>query len=140
MDLTTQLENNELRKVSATDGTVQYVLPGGQSFVVGEEYRAARIPKASIVTGFQAIAKKLSSDIVVSLGTPDNPLLFLDHETITSGNSVANDPTAAMQHYFPDGSDVVITIHSGGFDTPESEFVFSLFCTELETQLGKYTA
>ena len=140
MDLSTQFENNEQRKVSATDGTVLVTMPGGQDFSVGSEHIVGRIPKASIITGFIAIAAKLSSDIVVSLGTPDNPILLLDHETMSSGNSVANDPLSAMQHYFPDGSDVVLTIHSGGFNTADSRFQFSIQVTELETKLGKYTA
>ena len=140
MDLSTQFENNEQRKVSATDGTVLATMPGGQTFTLGEQHIVGRIPKNSIVTGFQAIAAKLSSDIVVSLGYTDNPVLFLDNETMSSGYSVANDAYAAMQHYFPDGADIVLTIHSGGFNGPDSRLQYTLFTTELETKLGKYTA
>ena len=140
MDFTTQLGNNEQRKVSASDSTLLAIMPGGQSLPLGEQHIIGRIPKNSIVTGFQAIAQGLSSDIVVSFGYTDNPVLFLDNATLVDGETAVNDQYSAMQHYFPDGADLVLTIHSGGFNTPNSILQTSVMVTELETKLGKYTA
>ena len=139
MNLSQQLQNNEVRAVTSTIGAIKAQMPGSVVPAIGEQHTIGRVPKGSIVTGWTIIGKGFSSDVVVSVGFPDNPTFWLDNVTLVSTYTQTNDPLQPMQDLFKDGADIIITIHSGGFDG-ESEIRFVLNCVEYETKLGKYAA
>ena len=139
MNLSTQLENNEARCKSASVCQLLGVMPGGQTLPLGEQHIFGAVPKHCITTGWTAILDHSANDIVVSVGFTGNPTFWLDNVTLSNGGTIVNDRTQPMQDYFPEGSDIVVTVHSG--DMGESgRFRFQLDQTELETKVGKYTA
>jgi hypothetical protein len=139
MDLRNQLQNDELRAKTSVIGTVLGVMPGGQDLVVGEQHIVGAVPKNCYTTGWTFTAARLPGDIVVSVGFTGNPTFWLDNVTVASGDVITNDKLQAMQDYFPNGSDIILTIESGTL-SEDSLLRFVLFETELETKLGKYAA
>ncbi len=138
MDLSTQLQNNEVRCKSATVCTLLGIMPGGQTLAIGEEHIVGAVPKNSITTGWTATLNDSQEDIVVSVGFDGNTTFWLDNVTLTNGGTIVNDRLDPMQDYFPDGSDIIVTVHSGVIGA--GRFRFELEFTELETKLGKYAA
>jgi hypothetical protein len=139
MNLSEQLQNNELRCNSAVVGQVLGLMPGGQPLAIGEQHTIGAVPEKCFTTGWVFTAARLSSDVVVSVGFTDNPTFWLDNVTVSNGDVLTNDKLSAMQDYFPDGADIVLTVHSGTLNE-DSLLRFVLLETELETKLGKYTA
>jgi len=139
MDLSTQLQNNEQRCKSSVVSVVLGLMPGGQTLTVGEQHIVGAVPTHSITTGWIFTAARLPGDIVVSVGFTGNPTFWLDNVTVSDGVPVTHDRTNPMQDYFPDGSDIILTVESGTLND-DSLLRFVLFDTELETTLGKYTA
>jgi len=138
MNLSTQFENNELRCKSASVCTLLGVMPGGQALETGVAHIVGAVPTNSITTDWTAIVDHADTDLVVSVGFTGNPTFWLDNVTLSNGGTIVNDRTNPMQDYFPEGSDIVVTVHSGYLG--EGRFRFQLSHTELETKLGKYTA
>ncbi len=140
MNLSTQLENNEQRSISASGSTVQAVMPGSLALPIGEVHKVGQIPINALVTGFTLQGNRIAADLVVNVGTASNPTFFVNAGAIVAPtDAITNSKIDPMQDYFPEGEDILLEVVSGDLGA-DGTLRFVLNFTELETNLGAYTA
>lgn len=114
-------------------------MPGGQALADGQHI-VGHIPAGALIDGWQAWiepTKLFGADVIVSLGTVDNPTLFLNGVTVVDGGATHNAPITPVELYV--SNEPLVATITTTVKNPGGVINFDVRYTEVDTKAGKYT-